>query len=699
MTQTQNGAQQHQQQRTDEVEESRAAAIAQALLIVLALGMGGAGLVLPLDGGGPTEPISMLIVTEDATEGCPGSGVLLTYGADDNQDGTLEAAETDGSTTICDGARGANGAPGTNGANVRMTTSTVPRGETCPEGGLAYAWGLDLDANGTLDANEVLETSSLCHGLQGADGASGQPGLDGHNGSDGADGQAGATALISSEQPDPGICPVGLLLHIGLDDGLDGVAEDGLLQSGEVDETVRICASDLRSGPLSDLSQGSANSLTNGCDAMAHLGDDLFVAMTDGTTGCELHRLASGWHTPTLVADLNPTGDAQPGLHLGLTGADDDGILLFDANGANGHRGLWAVSTTTLEATPLITDGAGATVDAGSMLIPWQNGHVLTRPGGVGLPWWTDGTVEGTMTLDLHPAIVDGPALQAWANGMLRIGIDLGLSDQHGLWLDAEDGSNDVEPVLIHPNGTVQPFDVWAAGSSSPASGIAVHTGIVVVGTTPEGRQLIHLDPAQPPRQVTHLVRSGSGQAPAFVGTAFGLMALGEKVVFDAVLDGADASLWAWNTSSDEVLRLSTTILNPGGDMVPIEHLGRLWFSCVIVANGSEPCSTDGTEDGTLMHELASGWTGSLPRVAAPFLDGIAVLADVGAGFALHHVDLNGTQPLHDPLPSGDADAGRYGGLLVDDDRVVFVAHDGSSGHELHGWSHGAMTQSWLIWP
>ena len=68
----------------------------------------------------------MLIVTEDATEDCPGNGVLLTYGADDNQDGTLEAAETDGSTTICDGARGANGAPGTNGANVRMTTSTVP---------------------------------------------------------------------------------------------------------------------------------------------------------------------------------------------------------------------------------------------------------------------------------------------------------------------------------------------------------------------------------------------------------------------------------------------------------------------------------------------------------------------------------------------------------------------------------------------
>ena len=56
-------------------------------------------------------------------------------------------------------------------------------------------------------------------------------------------------------------------------------------------------------------------------------------------------------------------------------------------------------------------------------------------------------------------------------------------------------------------------------------------------GRPPEGRQLIHLDPAQPPRQ-TRAVRA-DGQAPAFVGTAFGLVALGETVVFDAVLDGA----------------------------------------------------------------------------------------------------------------------------------------------------------------
>lgn len=696
MSTAQSATHQQQQQRTEDERGGRTAAVIQGVLILLALGLGGAGMVLPLDDAADVGQISMLIVTEDATEGCPGSGVLLLYGADENGDGTLAASERDGSTTVCDGARGPSGTPGTDGLQVLMTSSTVPPGSTCAEGGLAYAWGLDLDNNATLEDAEVLETSFLCHGTEGTPGTNGSPGLDGQNGSDGEDGQHGTTALITSELPDPGVCPVGLLLHIGLDDGLE--AGDGVLQPDEVDETVRICATDLRTGPLSDLSPGSANSLTNGCDAMAHIGDDLYAAMTDGTYGCELHRFAGGWNAPTLVADLNPSGDAQPGLHLGLVAASAD-VLLFDATGTNGHRGLWALNASTMDATPLIVDGAGGTVDGTSMLIPWLDGHVLSRPGGAGLPWWTDGTVEGTMTLDLHPAMSEGTALQAWAAGMLRIGIDLGLSDENGLWMDVEDGSGDVEPVLIHPNGTVQAFDVWPAGSSSPATGVAVHTGIVVVGTTPEGRQLVHLDPAQPPRQVTHLVRSGSGQPPAFVGTAFGLMALDDHVVFDAVLDGADASLWGWNASSDEVQRLSTTMMNPGGDMRPIEHHGRLWFSCVIVANGSEPCSTDGTVNGTHMHEMVPGWTGSVPRAAVPFQDGIAVLAASGSGSALHQLDLNGSQLLHDPNPSGDADAGRYGGLLVDEDRFVFVAHDGSSGHELHGWCHGGMTQSWLIWP
>lgn len=699
MSSPRNSNTQPQQQEAEEAPEGRAAAMFQAALVLLALGLGAAGLFYPaLDIDG-SSPASILLVAEDADGACPTTGVLLTFGEDDNEDGVLQDAERDGSTPICDGLRGNAGTPGSDGLNMLMETAHLTAGTTCLDGGMTYSWGLDLDGNGELESGEVVDTSHVCNGAGGNTGTPGSDGHDGVNGTDGADGADGRSALIVSSSPDPGLCPVGLLLHIGMDDGADGTDPDGVLQPEEVDETVRICATDLRSGPLSDLSTGAANSVTSGCDAMNHIGDDLYVAMTDGTHGCELHRLEAGWGQPLLVADVNPGGDAQPGVHLGLHSASDGTMVLFDATGPSGHHDLWALDRTTSAVTRLTDDASGDTVNGDVALVPWLGGHVMSRPGGMGLPWWTDGTAAGTIPLDLHPDFSGGDELRLWSNGAQRMGMDLLVVGADGLWLDAEDGSGDVEPALIHPDGTVQAFDVWPAGSSHPSDGVALDVGIAVVGATPEGRQVIHLDPAQPARQVTQLVRTGSGQPPAFVGTTFGLVALGEHVVFDAVLDGADASLWRWNTSSDDVERLSTTMMNPGDDMAPVEQHGRLWFSCVTMANGSEPCSTDGTVNGTHMHEMTAGWTGSLPRAAVPFLDGVALLADDGTGTALHRLNLSGTSLLHDPYPSGDADAGRYGRLLVDEHRLAFVAHDGSSGHEVHAWCHGEWTDAWIIWP
>jgi hypothetical protein len=689
------------QQRHDEEEpqEGKAWAVVQAGLLLLALGLAAAGLWLPETGVSTNSIASVLIVTEEAGDACPLSGVLLSYGEDVNADGVLQSSEREGSTPVCDGTRGNTGSPGVNGLSVLMSSASLPPGEVCPEGGVAYQWGLDLNASGVLDEEEVLDASHLCAGQEGSLGASGPQGQDGMDGLDGQHGQNGTSSLIVSALPDAGVCPVGLVLHIGVDDGPGGFTQDGVLQPEEIDETVRICATDLRAGPLSDLSSGAANSVTGGCDAMNHIDGGLYAAMVDGSHGCELHLFDDGWQAPHLVTDLNPSGDAQPGLYLGLHDGGERTDLVFDATGASGHHDLWSFNRTSMAPMRLTADASGDTVDSGSTLVPWLDGFVLTRPGGIGLPWWTDGTPSGTMTLDAHPAFSGGDALRQWATGVQRMGLDLVTVSDEGLWMEAENVAGDVEPTLIHTDGTVQTFDAWTSGSSSPADGVAVDQGIVVVGTTPEGRQLIHLDPAQPPRQITHLVRSGSGQAPAFVGTTFGLVPLDGGLVFDAVLDGADASLWRWNASTDEVVRLSTTVMNPGGDMGPIKHNGRLWFSCVTMANGAEPCSTDGTVNGTQVHEMVTGWTGSLPRAAVPFLGGVAVLADDGNGTALHHLTSEGHALLHDPYSSGDADAGRYGGLLVDEQRLVFVAHDGSSGHEIHGWCHGSMTQAWIIWP
>ena len=175
MTQTQNGPQQQQQQRQRRSRKDGRGHHA-GLLIVLALGMGGAGLVLPLNGGDPAEPISMLIVTEDATEGpepaccSPSRRRQPRRNARSGRNRRRRPSATVEAPTALPKQAVQTCACHVHGPQVNVF-----------EGGLTYAWGLDLDASGTLDANEVLETSFLCHGAEGADGADGQPGLDGQN--------------------------------------------------------------------------------------------------------------------------------------------------------------------------------------------------------------------------------------------------------------------------------------------------------------------------------------------------------------------------------------------------------------------------------------------------------------------------------------------------------------------------------------
>ena len=458
------------QEEEEETQDGKAWAMIQAGLLLLALGLAAAGLWLPETDPNTASVASVLIVTEEAGEACPVSGVLLSYGEDVNADGVLQVTEREGSMPVCDGIRGNAGSPGANGLSVLMSSISLPPGEVCPEGGVAYQWGLDLNVTGVLEEEEVLDASHLCTGAEGSLGASGPRGANGVNGTDGLHGNHGTSSLIVSALPDASVCPVGLLLHIGVDDGEGGLAGDDVLQPAEVDETVRICATDLRAGPLSDLRTGIADSFSPSCDAMNHINGELYAAMVDGIHGCELHLFSDGWRAPHLVADLNPSGDAQPGLHLGLHDGGDHAAVLFDATGANGRHDLWALNGTGTAPVRLTADASGDTVDGDSTLVPWLDGYVLTRPGGVGLPWWTDGTPGGTVTLDLHPAFAGGDALRQWATGIHRMGLDLVAVSTEGLWMEAENVAGDVEPALIHTDGTVQTFDVWASGSSSPAT-------------------------------------------------------------------------------------------------------------------------------------------------------------------------------------------------------------------------------------
>ena len=62
-----------------------------------------------------------------------------------------------------------NGEQGEQGFNSLEDINIEPPGPNCPEGGIRFDSGLDLNDNGVLDPNEITETSFVCNGADGSD--------------------------------------------------------------------------------------------------------------------------------------------------------------------------------------------------------------------------------------------------------------------------------------------------------------------------------------------------------------------------------------------------------------------------------------------------------------------------------------------------------------------------------------------------
>jgi len=98
-----------------------------------------------------------LLVTSAPATGC--DGVLLSWGVDANGDGVLDPAERSGSASICDGEPGA----------VQVLTP-VAAGDDCAAGGFRLALGRDTNGDGLLGDDEIEGTALLCNGVDGVDG-------------------------------------------------------------------------------------------------------------------------------------------------------------------------------------------------------------------------------------------------------------------------------------------------------------------------------------------------------------------------------------------------------------------------------------------------------------------------------------------------------------------------------------------------
>ena len=130
------------------------------------------------DGGLP----GVLVVAGGAAtlDECPGGGVIILTGIDENENGVLEIGERDEEYVVCHGATGADGADGADGGVCASEdngngTFTI----TCPEG----------------DPITVVNGVDGQDGKDGQDGADGKKGADGLAGADGADGAGGVSSV------------------------------------------------------------------------------------------------------------------------------------------------------------------------------------------------------------------------------------------------------------------------------------------------------------------------------------------------------------------------------------------------------------------------------------------------------------------------------------------------------------------------
>ena len=662
--------------------------------------------------GGDTQEILVRTEGRVADSICTEGGVEIYIGNDLNSDGFLDEDEVTSSTKVCHGKEGLSGPQGNPGTTLQPDLSRIEIEElevgnlTCPMGGILIHSGLDTDGDGQLNQDEREASEALCDGLIGSNGNNGQSGM---NGAQGDAGSHGAPALVEHLQPSPAVCPSGLILRFGVDDGVgEGVAFDEQLHDDEVRSSIRICSSALLYGPISDFATGVANGLTTNCDAMVWMVEQqrLLTAGVNGIDGCELW-ISEGMEASTeLLLDINPNGDALPGQYIGLnsvqTGYGER--VFFDADDGVNGRELW-VSDATVTGTKRVADnGDSLPLGNSAKLVKWGQGVVFNTANDALV--WSDGVT--TTTVFSHPSYSSSQqqSLDTLSFGMATFATEMLHANSTHLWFSAKAG-NDIEPYLLTLDAELQSWDLNPTGASRPNAPLIIEDGLVAVAEAQNGRQLVRLLNDGSMSWITTLQHQGTGNPTTHVGEYLGIHQLGDLLVFDALTSGVDPQVWSHNLSSGQNQILSTSIVAPGDWAGGLVHQQRLWFDCVAPNVAHEVCSTDGTVSGTQVEtDLRAGMASSNILGFASHGEHLFFLASgqidgIESGSSLWHIQQNETPTLaYDPWPgmNNNSASGTYGELLLTEHHLVFISHDGIRGHEIHVWSHGERTDDWLIW-
>jgi ELWxxDGT repeat protein len=219
----------------------------------------------------------------NGVDGQDGYGINGTNGTD-GQDGSDGLDGQDGYGI--NGTNGTNGQNGADGHSALAVTSTEPSGANCTDGGIKIEVGVDDNDDGVLQASEIDQTQYVCNGANG----SGSPNT--------------MLTRISSPAAQLECDAGGRVVEQGLDNGDgSGTAQNGVLETGEVDYTTTYCSRILYEAEVAnDLNEGSGSGQANDIVVM---GTRLYFEADDGSSGLELWAHETTNSSTWKVADIN----------------------------------------------------------------------------------------------------------------------------------------------------------------------------------------------------------------------------------------------------------------------------------------------------------------------------------------------------------------------------------------------------------
>ena len=637
-----------------------------------------------------------LVESEPFTEQAPCNegGVRLHTGFDLNENGVLDLGERQDTVALCQGLRGLSGPQGQAGISglsphpQRLSMEMVPLGnETCLQGGVIMRSGLDLNTNDFLEQEEVQSETMLCNGTMGQNGSSG---LNGTHGS------IGASALVDKVTAPTYLCLDGFIVRFGVDDGAgDGVENNGLLENEEVRSTLNFCFAPLRHERVTDIFGGTGNSMTTGCDSAAwmdHTGLFVFAA-NDGVNGCELHTHNLERNTTAMVLNLHSTGDASPGRDLGIVPVEDGRRVLFDADDGLNGRQLWVSDGTlngteslgSVEMTPPLTWADGLLFRSTSNQMLWTNGTDLRD--WLTLPSWN------TMQQQNAAANLSGLSNlgQAWIH-----------ADGMAVWFSASDVTGDVEPYKLTPQGGVIAWNINDFGSVQLENLLSIENDAIAVASRGGVKQALRLFDNGSHDWLTS-ISPASGDTN--LGEGMGLHLIGENLVYDAMTVQGEPRLWTTNLANGITLQLSSSLLAPGAQIGVANTGERLLFDCMTSTSGLETCISDATPQGSrVLSDMTPGMMSSDLRAFVAVGDDWLVVSDgtidgTSIGVSLWAVEGEAMRLVYNPWTgsSNSSEALNYGQMVLSPTQAWFIAHDGVHGHEWHRWSHGELSDDWIV--